>query len=880
MKTFESAFLKCDCASWNFLIILFVSTANLLGQSVIGTISRPNLRPYAVAVYEAGNKVFVADDATGNLFTYDGNTNAEINAALVGRLVSAMVVHEASAKLYALSFDLKKIAVVNANTGALVKYLPGKYPTGFTFLGSGDLALDEDIGKLYAFVSGDTVAQIDIATDAITPIALNKADFVFNTVMAVNPATHELFITRAQQTGAASFVEIINGRTLQKTSAPGIGGSALGIGVNWTANKVYVSTGGGIGVPFRVLHRNTNTVQSIAADNDATLFFFDPATNQVFTSSEVNAFVTIIDGATDAFLNFPMKSATLASAIRRRNGHIYFASTNFIGVLDRESQMLEMISVNNPHAGGIIVQGLALNQTTGRVYALNDSRLNFVTVIQDTDDFIRPPIYLGGGTQGLKVLDPVSKEVVDRWVRGGGSIAMAIRPGGGRIYASAGFSLYVYAGAGSSSLLHTINIGTGLAVPVITPDGKKIYATADAASKVVAIDLEANRVAAEIPVSAVPWGAAMAPDGSKVYVGTRGFENEIAIIDIATNTVRKKIALKMPPAMRATGPWGLALNPSGTKLYVANYLTNAVSVINTITETFVKDISVGEQPRWIAITPDGKQVYVSNAMGGTVSIIDSGADAVIKTVTVGANPQSLGAFPDGSAVYVVNQNTASPSSLAVINTSDFSVVTTPLSEGNISSLAIADPTAKIAGRVTRGNTAVEGASVRALQSGAPRGTATTNAGGDYSIFNLRPGVYDIEVNAANTPPQNAPGKIAGRGQTTVVHFNLDATEVAAPAVTPRQFRLEQNYPNPFNRATARPGGSTATTIHYEIPARMHVRLTILNLLGHEMAILVDQEKSAGPHRAVWEPREVAGGIYLYRLQAGNAVETKKLVLLR
>jgi len=883
MQIFESDGLKLGRARWNVLLIVFVSAANLPGQTVIGTIARPNLRPYAVAVYEAGNKVFVADDATGNLFTYDGATNAEINSVSVGRLVSAMIVHEASAKLYALSFDLKKIAVVNANTGALIKYLPGKYPAGFTFLGSGDLALDAGIGKLYAFVSGDTVAQIDIATDSITPIALNKASSVFFTVMAVNPATHELFITRTQQNAAASFLEIINGSTLQKSSVLGFGGGALGIGVNWIANKVYVSSGGGIGVPFRVLHRNTNTIQNLAADNDATYFFFDPAANHVFTSSEVNSFTTIIDGATDAFFNFPMQSATLASVIRRKNGHIYFANTDFTGVLERETQLLELISVKNPNAGGVIVQDLALNQTTGRVYAINDSRLNFVTVIQDTDDLIRPPVYLGGGTQGLKVLDPISKEVADRWARGGGAIAMAIRPGGGRIYAPAGFSLYVYAGSGSSSLLHTINVGTGLAVPVITPDGKKIYATADAASKVIVVDLEANKVGGEIPVSSIPWGAAMAPDGSKIYVGTRGFENEIAVIDVASNTVRKKIALKMPPAMQSTWPWGLALNPGGTKLYVANYLTNAVTVINTITETIIKNIPVGEQPHWIAITPDGKQVYVSNTRSGTVSIIDSGSDAVIKTVTVGTDPQGIGAFPDGSAVYVVNQNTTSPSSLSMINTSDFSVATTPLPEGGIRSLAIADPTAKIAGRVTRGNAPVEAASVRALQSGAQKGAATTNAAGDYSIFNLRAGNYDVEVNALNTAPKIVPGKIAGWGRTTVVHFNLEATEVAESGATPRRFRLEQNHPNPFWSAATSPapsGANPATAIQYEIPTRLRVRLTILNLLGHEVAVLVDQEKNAGQHRIVWEPREMAGGIYLYRLQAGTSVETKKLVLLR
>ncbi len=867
-----SAF-KFTQTKWDFIRVLFIGLAlppALLSQTVVGKISRPNLRPYAVAVYEAGNKIFVADDASGNLFTYDGNTNSEINSAAIGAKVSSMLVHQASGKLYALSFDAKKIAVVDAKTGAFIKHLPGKYPTGFTFLGSGDLALDDKLGKVYAFVSGDTVAQIDIATDNITPIALSPASAVFFTVMAVNPTTNELFITRTQPNAAASFLEIINGSTRQKTSVPGIGGGALGIGVNWLENKIYVSTGGGVGVPFRVLHRNTNTINTIPADNDATYFFFDAGRNFVYTSSEVNAFTTIIDGAADSFFNFPMASSTIAAASRQATGHLYYASTKFTGMLDRETQVLEMIPVDNPNAGGVIIQSIAINQTTGRVYTINDSRLNFVTVIQDTEDLIRPPVYLGGGTQGLKVLDPVSKEIADRWARGGGTNAMAIYPGGGRVYAPAGFSLYVYAGAGSSSLLHSINIGTGLAVPVVSPDGKKVYATADAASKVVVIDLENQRVAAEIPVSSVPWGAAMTPDGAKVYVGSRGLESVISVIETASNTVKKKIQLSAPPAFQSTWPWGVAINPSGTKVYVANNLTNNVAVINTATDALIKTIPAGEQPRWVTITPDGKHVYVSNSRSGTVSIIDSGTDAVIKTVTVGTDPQGIGALPDGSAVFVVNQST-SLSSLSVINTSDFSVVTTPLPESGVRSLAVADPTAKIAGRVVRGDTPISGATLRALQAGAQKATATTNAAGDYSIFNLKPGMYDVEVNAPNTPAKITPGKNVGRGQTTIVNFNLDPTSVHGGDVAVRQFRLRQNYPNPFN---------PATTIHYEIPQRSRVVLSIFDMLGNEIAVLVNEEKEAGRYEISWAPREMPSGIYFYRLQAGASVATKKLVLIR
>ncbi|MCX6145215.1 MAG: DUF3160 domain-containing protein [Ignavibacteriales bacterium] len=93
---------------------------------------------------------------------------------------------------------------------------------------------------------------------------------------------------------------------------------------------------------------------------------------------------------------------------------------------------------------------------------------------------------------------------------------------------------------------------------------------------------------------------------------------------------------------------------------------------------------------------------------------------------------------------------------------------------------------------------------------------------------------------------------------------------AVAPVQPSSFVLEQNYPNPFN---------PSTVISYSLPKTSIVSLRIFNVLGQEVALLVNERKDAGYYQATWNAA-VPSGIYFYRLQSGEFVETKKMILLR
>jgi probable HAF family extracellular repeat protein len=90
-------------------------------------------------------------------------------------------------------------------------------------------------------------------------------------------------------------------------------------------------------------------------------------------------------------------------------------------------------------------------------------------------------------------------------------------------------------------------------------------------------------------------------------------------------------------------------------------------------------------------------------------------------------------------------------------------------------------------------------------------------------------------------------------------------------LTPRNFIVSQNYPNPFN---------PSTIIQYQVSSISQVTLNVYDVLGKEVATLVNEEKPVGDYEVHFNASQLASGIYFYKLQAGSFVETKKMILIR
>ncbi len=104
------------------------------------------------------------------------------------------------------------------------------------------------------------------------------------------------------------------------------------------------------------------------------------------------------------------------------------------------------------------------------------------------------------------------------------------------------------------------------------------------------------------------------------------------------------------------------------------------------------------------------------------------------------------------------------------------------------------------------------------------------------------------------------------------------TDVDEELTTPGEFAVYQNYPNPFN---------PTTTIKYSIPAQTvgnenfrSVHLIVYDVLGREIATLINEEKPAGNYEVTWNAANLPSGVYLYQLKAGNFTAAKKLLLIK
>ena len=159
----------------------------------------------------------------------------------------------------------------------------------------------------------------------------------------------------------------------------------------------------------------------------------------------------------------------------------------------------------------------------------------------------------------------------------------------------------------------------------------------------------------------------------------------------------------------------------------------------------------------------------------------------------------------------------------------------------------------------------------------PAGDDTPVASFEADVSALSGSTGIVLASGFLTPVDNQDGEPFG-----LIVVLVDGTVVVLPSVAtsiddaisglPKQFELNQNYPNPFN---------PSTKIEYSLPQAANVQISVYNVMGQQVATLINNEQqSAGYHTVSFDASNLASGMYLYRIQAGNFVQTRKMTLIK
>ncbi len=827
-----------------FSMLFFINILN--AQSIIHTIVHPGLVPTSIIVYEKMNRVFVAD-TSDKIFVYDGITMTLIDTISTGiKNINEMVLVEHYGKLYAACFQIANnhLAIIDANTNSLIKitHTGGIYSGGFI-----QLVKDEDLGKVYYLCAGE-FCQIDALTDTIKVIP--GISGTITSSLAINPVTHEIFYTPNLYSPPMS---VINAFTLSHFDVD-IGGT--GIGVNWKENKVYIAyTGGGTSY---IYNRNNDSIKFTPTSNDATELTFNKKSNRMYSSSEVDRRITIIDGVTDSSINISWEPGN--PYVCNSTGHIYYSGFP-IRILDDSTLSYRIIK---DCRGSII----SIDQTLYRVYV---GTQDTIRVIQDRNDgwalnrinLISPP---NGATK-------VPPNTTLKWSKSPGAKVYEVE-----------LSLYPDFQSLLSALGHKNDLDTTLNVHIDLTDSCNLYWHVKAKNDSVIGNISTTNKFTYLqilpPVLLHPNYYDNNISTNPVFTWKRSYgatfyriqvsqERNFSVLLIDSTNIRDT-TFQLFGLTRTEHYWKMTANNeygASDFCWRESFTPKIVGVpekpVLVLPTNYSVDQSIPLILKWKKAK--GSINYClqisSDANFSTLVLNDSTLIDTLKELTIlnlgqkyywRVNAKNIGGISTWSEVWNFTTTSIIPVEL--------SSFTLHQEKDKIILLWVTMSEVNNKGFFIERKTELDNWE----SVGFITGMGTTTESHKYTFIDHP--VFSSEIFYYRLKQVDLDGDYKYSNEIIIEVNSL-----------PKVYQLMQNFPNPFN---------PVTKIKYALPVDSRVRIAVYNLLGEEVREIVNQNVSAGYNEIEFNASDLFSGMYLYRIEANalagkdHFISVKKMLVIK
>ena len=200
----------------------------------------------------------------------------------------------------------------------------------------------------------------------------------------------------------------------------------------------------------------------------------------------------------------------------------------------------------------------------------------------------------------------------------------------------------------AGKVVATIPVSAGPHGMASSRDGRRVFISGDGSSNVDVIDVASDRVVGTIAVGKSPHGLAMAPDGKVALVGVYG-DDKVAFIDTTSDRVTGSVDVAKPHT--------IAIAPDGRVAYVASQAPGAFAlvVVDLATRTVARRIALDKPPRDLEFGYDGKALYFTQGGIDAVQVLDPVTDRVVAQIPTGASPHIASVFRGAPAGTVVVQ---------------------------------------------------------------------------------------------------------------------------------------------------------------------------------------------------------------------------------